>query len=202
MGFFNGKESEFVERSANLIAGAKKYRALLALPEDQLTALETLHNEFAALHAKCRTAASGKQDTQAKNDKKKVLVKTEGIFIRNHLQNNDNMTDVIRVELGLPVHDTNPTPNPKPDVIPATEVSAPWPRTVRIRFRAENAPRWGKPKGVHGLECLWTVLDTLPAQIKDLPHSSFATKNPLDLAFNENERGSGCILRCAERTGQ
>jgi hypothetical protein len=65
----------------------------------------------------------------------------------------------------------------------------PFPRVVQIKFRAINAPRWGKPKYVHGLECLWVISDTAPAKIEDLLHSEFSTHNPLKLTFDEDQRG-------------
>jgi hypothetical protein len=189
MSYFPAKEAEFVSWSANLIAGSKKYAAELDLPADQLAALEALQDEFALLHEKCRTAARSKVDTLAKNEAKAALIKKEEVFVRNHLQNNDRMTDPIRAELGIPVYDTKPTPLPAPESVPEAEVLTPHPRTVRIRFRGENAPRWGKPAGVHGIECLWAVAEAPVIRIADLSHSSFATRNPLDLVFEEDQRG-------------
>jgi hypothetical protein len=69
------------------------------------------------------------------------------------------------------------------------EAQTPAPRTLRLRFRAENAIRWGKPPRVHGLECLWAIADTPPAKIGDLLHSAFATRSPLDMTFDEDQRG-------------
>jgi hypothetical protein len=60
---------------------------------------------------------------------------------------------------------------------------------LRIKFRAVNAARWGKPANVHGLECLWVIAETPPKEIEELLHSSFATRSPLELVFNESERG-------------
>jgi hypothetical protein len=59
----------------------------------------------------------------------------------------------------------------------------------RIKFRHENAPRWGKPEFVHRLECLWVIADAPPERIGDLLHSAFATRSPLELTFGENEWG-------------
>jgi hypothetical protein len=126
---------------------------------------------------------------QAKNEKKRRLIHLEEVFVRNNLQNNDAMTDTIRKELRIPIHDTTPTPQPAPDSIPEVEVETPHPRTVRIKFRDEHAPRWGKPEHVHGLECLWRVMEERPVQVKDLQHSAFATRSPLELVFEEDERG-------------
>jgi hypothetical protein len=187
--YFPTKEADFVEWSANLIAVSKENAVEWALPTDQITGLEALHNEFKALHEKCVTAAWTKLDMQAKNEKKKILIKREEVFVRNNLQNNDRMTDSGRKSLRIPIYATIPTSQSAPATIPYVEVQMPAPRTLRIRFRAETAKRWGKPPHVHGIECLWIIADKAPAKIEDLIHSSFATRNPLDLTFDEDQRG-------------
>jgi hypothetical protein len=99
------------------------------------------------------------------------------------------MTDNGREELRIPIYDKTPSPHPTPDSVPDVEVETPYPRTVWIKFRAINAPRWGKPEYVHGLEGLWVISDTPPAKIEDLLHSSFSTHSPLELVFDEDQRG-------------
>ena len=157
--------------------------------QDQLTALGALHAEVKNLHELCQTASANKLMMRAKNEKKAELVKKEETFVRNHLQNNDKMTNLGREQLRIPIYDKKPTPRPAPDTVPEVEPSTPLPRTVRFRLRAENAKRWGKPAYVHGIELLWVIADTPPAKIEDLLHYAFATKNPLDLVFDEDRRG-------------
>jgi hypothetical protein len=183
------KEADFLDWSANLIAVSKANADVWKLSTDQITALEALHNEFKALHAVCQTASYTKLDMQAKNEKKALLIKREEVFVRNNLQNNDLMTDNGRKQLRIPIYDSKPTPVPKPESVPEVEVATPLPRTLRLRFRAENAKRWSKPAGVHGLECLWVIAGTPPVKIEELLHSAFATKNPLELVFDEDQRG-------------
>jgi hypothetical protein len=74
------------------------------------------------------------------------------MFVRNNLQNNDAMTDELRRALRIPIHDSKPTPAPKPEDAPEVDVSTPLPRTLRLKFRRAGAKRSGKPKGIHGLE--------------------------------------------------
>jgi hypothetical protein len=69
MSYFPLKEADFVEWSGNLIAVSKENITLGALPAEQVTGLETLHNESKALHEKCATASYTKLDMQpAGND--------------------------------------------------------------------------------------------------------------------------------------
>jgi hypothetical protein len=183
------KETDFVDWSANLIAVSLAHKLEWKLSEDKLTEIQTLHTEVKTLHELCKTASYTKLDMQAKNEKKRLLIQLEEVFIRNNLQNNDAMTDNGREALRIPIHDTTPTPHPVPDTIPEVEIATPHPRTVHIKFRDEHAMRWGKPQYVHGLECLWVTAETAPDKVKDLLHSEFATRSPLELVFEEDERG-------------
>jgi hypothetical protein len=183
------QEKNYVDWSANLIAVSILHKTVWNLQESKLTELQTLHNEVKALYELCQTASYTKIDMQAKHEKKKQLIHLEEVFIRNNLQNNDAMTDTGRKELGIPIHDKKPTPVPAPDGIPEIEIETPHPRTVRIKFRDEHAARWGKPENVHGLECVWELAETPPGKVKDLLHSEFTTKSPLELTFEEDERG-------------
>jgi hypothetical protein len=189
MNYIPEKEAEFIEWSGNLIDVSKTHKIEWGLPEDKLTVLESLHIEVKGLHEKCQTAFYTPLDMQAKNEKKALLKKTEKDFVRFHLQNNDKMTDNGRRELRIPIYSKTHTPRPAPDSIPEIEIETPHPRILRIKFRRKNAPHWGKPEFVHGLECLWVIADAPPARINNLLHSAFATRSPVELTFDENERG-------------
>jgi hypothetical protein len=194
-------ENYYVEWSGNLIAVSILHKTELGLSEGKLTELQTLHNEVKALHELCQTAAHTKLDMQAKNEKKKQLIHLEEVFIRNNLQNNDAMTDNLREALGISIHDTKPTPVPAPEGIPEIEIATPYPRTVQIKFRDEHAARWGKPEHVHGLECVWELMEEPPVKVGDLLHSDFATKNPLELVFEEDQRGKKVFFAARWETG-
>ncbi|GHU76117.1 hypothetical protein FACS189461_3310 [Spirochaetia bacterium] len=187
--YFPTREAEFVDWSQNLITVSEAHAAAWNLPAPKLQELRLLHDEFSQLHVLCNTAAYTRVDMENKNEKKASLIHLEEVFVRNNLQNNDVMTDAGREEAQIPKHDKNPTPHGAPDGIPDIEVQTPLPRTLRLRFRAMNAPRWGKPENVHGLECLWGQLDAPPAHVEDLLHSAFTTSTPLDLVFDEDARG-------------
>jgi hypothetical protein len=47
-----------------------------------------------------------------------------------------------------------------------------------------------KPKGVHGIELCWALLDAPPASEKDLKNSAFDTKTPYIFTFDESDRGN------------
>jgi hypothetical protein len=187
--YIPAKEADFVEWSENLITVSTANAQGWNLPQAKLTELRTLHDEVKALYELCKTASYTKLDMQSKHEKKKRLIKLEEVFVRNNLQNNDAMTDNGRAALRIPIYDRKPTPHPAPNTAPDIVVESPLLRTVRIRFRAVDAARWGKPAHVHGLECRWVIAESAPAKIEELLHSEFATRTPLELTFDEDMRG-------------
>jgi hypothetical protein len=187
--YFPSQEGALVLWTSNLAAVSSKYAAELAIPASWIADLQTLSSQFTALYRKCLTHSCTQIERQAKKDTKAALIKKIRAFVRFYLQNNEKMTDEIRVELQIPIHATHYTPHPAPDTVPEIETRTAHPRVVHIRFRGENVPRWGKPRGVHGIECLWVIADKRPKKIEELLHSIFVTKNPLELVFDEDERG-------------
>jgi hypothetical protein len=139
-------------------------------------------------------------ETEAKNDAKKAAVKVVQLFVNRYLRY-PPVTDEDRTAMGIPNRDTQPTPVPRPDDIPEVEALTPKPRVLRFRFRRVNMQRWGKPEGVHGLELVWLIADAPPKKVAELVHSAFATKSPLDLTFEEDDRGKRVYFAVRWETG-
>ncbi|MDR1506839.1 MAG: hypothetical protein LBI67_07015 [Treponema sp.] len=139
-------------------------------------------------------------DTEAKNDAKKAAKAVIRPFVNQYLRF-PPVTDEDRTALGIPNHDTMPTPVPKPKDIPEVEAQTPKPRVLSFRFRRDTMKRWGKPDDVHGMELVWVISDTPPEETDDLIHSSFATKSPLVLDFKESERGRKVYYAVRWETG-
>jgi hypothetical protein len=51
------------------------------------------------------------------------------------------------------------------------------------------------------MELVWVIADTPPELVADLVHSSFATKSPLELSFEENQRGKRLYYAVRWETG-
>jgi hypothetical protein len=169
------------------------------IPVDARTGMNNAYTAWAAAYARI-FGPHTPVDTAAKNDAKKAAKKVIRPFVNQFLRYLP-VTDDDRRAMGIPVKDTRPTPVPKPEDVPEAEVSTPLPRVLRFRFRRPGAKRWGKPEGVHGLELLWVVLDRPPLSLKELLHSSFATKSPLELVFDEEDRGRRVYFAARWETG-
>jgi hypothetical protein len=99
------------------------------------------------------------------------------------------VTDQQRREMGLHVAAPRRDHIPAPATVPELSPRAGNPRQVVVPYRDKGAERRGKPKDVHGIEVRWAILDHPPADVKDLVNSSFDTKSPLTLDFEEHDRG-------------
>jgi hypothetical protein len=100
------------------------------------------------------------------------------------------VSDVEREEAGVhnkrPRRPEIPVPTTVPELTPSTGV----PRQLLIAYRDKGSARRGKPADVHGIEVRWAFLDKPPEDIeKELTQSSFDTKSPLTLTFEEHDRG-------------
>jgi hypothetical protein len=91
--------------------------------------------------------------------------------------------------MGLPVHDTQPTPVTTPNTFPVPTVKQPSPGVVETHVVDSASGRKAKPAGSHGFEMAWGIFDTAPTDWEQLNHSSFSTRTPLRLTFSGNDRG-------------
>jgi hypothetical protein len=84
---------------------------------------------------------------------------------------------------------------PAPATVPELTPSAGVPRQLLIAYRDKGSARRAKPPGVHGVEIRWAFLDQPPLDIEaELTRSSFDTRSPLVLTFEEYDRGRRLYL--------
>jgi hypothetical protein len=138
-------------------------------------------------------------DTEAKNNAKAAAKAAIRPFVNQYLRFSP-VTREDRTAMGIRSRNP-PKPVPRPADIPEVEAQTPHPRVLRFRFRRANMKRWGKPKNVHGMELVWLISDTPPKLVEDLVHSSFATRSPLELTFEENQRGRRLYYAARWETG-
>ncbi|MDR1307981.1 MAG: hypothetical protein LBK74_10465 [Treponema sp.] len=157
------------------------------IPQAVLTAIADVYGAWYTAYAKM-SGPYTQVDKEAKNDAKRASKKAIRAFVNQYLRF-PPVTDEDRTAMHIPNHDTHPTPVPIPGDIPEVEAQTPLPRVLRFRFRRANMKRWGKPRDVHGMELVWVISDTPPTKLAELIHSAFATKSPLELTFDEDQRG-------------
>jgi hypothetical protein len=132
-------------------------------------------------------------DTKEKNRVRKSSEKTLRVFINRFLRY-PPVTDEDRDNMGIPNHKSGRTPVPVPETSPLLLTDTGTRRRIIVHYRDEKSEHRGKPKDVHGIEVLWAILDHPPASEKELIHSSFDTRSPLTLDFDESDRGKHIYL--------
>lgn len=126
--------------------------------------------------------------TATKQGARKDYEKELRIIVRN-LEHNTRVTDEERRSLGITVPATTKTPVPPPATYPEFSVDTSVIRRLTIHFRDQGSEKRAKPKGIHGAEIRWAIRDTPPEGVADLIHSSFDTRTPFTLEFEEKQRG-------------
>jgi hypothetical protein len=175
----------------------------ISFPDANRKALEALHTTFntkysIAVAPATRTKASIEEKTEVRNAFEKQLRQN----IREYLTNNHLLTDADRDNLGLPIHKNSRTPSPVAKTYPEFNVNSGTIRRLTIHFFDQgNVKSKAIPVGQHGAEIRWAILDTPPVDVKDLVHSSFNTRTPFTLEFEEHERGkTAYFCLCWENT--
>jgi hypothetical protein len=102
------------------------------------------------------------------------------------------VTDDDLLHLGIPPRRaTKYTRAPIEEEPPHVEINALPPGVIKARYLDMQGGRSGKPRGQHGMECLWTILDSPSPTITlaDLTRSAFDTRSPLVLDLGDRHRG-------------
>jgi hypothetical protein len=157
------------------------------IPQAELTKLADAYSAWYTVYVIVLKPHSP-AETLAKNEARD---EAEGVirpFVNKYLRY-DPVTDAQRRDMGIPVRGgSSPVPPPAtvPELIPDTGAR----RRVAVHYRDEGSDHRGKPAHVSGIEVRWAIMDRPPANIeKELIHSSFDTRSPLNLDFEEEDRG-------------
>ncbi|MDR2362393.1 MAG: hypothetical protein LBD91_06645 [Prevotellaceae bacterium] len=192
--FFPTTDDLFLQWSVSFLENLLQSLTRFNFPQDEYQRLVQLRDAYAAALAAAKNPATRtKAAVQLKNDTKKELENTLRQDIKEFLMFNRHVTDEDRDNLGLPIHDTKPTPIPPPAYEPEITFTTPSPAILEIHIRAKNEVGRAKPYGVHGAEVKWLLATSPdappPVDWDELLHSSFATRSPLRMTFNGYDRG-------------
>jgi hypothetical protein len=128
-------------------------------------------------------------DTEAKNDAKKAAEAAVRPFVAQYLRF-PPVTNEDRTAMGIPNHDTHPTPIKPPETRPSFSIVQMGPGTLGIIYRnGDKARKGSKPAGVEGARIYYGFFDGPLTDQKLLPASVWATKCPHLIRFRETDRG-------------
>jgi hypothetical protein len=127
-------------------------------------------------------------DTGTKNRARDAM-ETEGrSFVNEYIRNSSKVSEMDKECVGVFARAKRHRVEP-PRTVPILEPRAGTSGQIRIYCLDSVKVSRGLPKGVIGIEVLWAVSDHPPVSISELVHSSFATRCPLILSFDEADRG-------------
>ena len=148
------KDPQLVDYSTNFNTRVSAGYASYGYTEDQATQYTTLHTAFI-------TANNAVAAARASGTRSSALVETKNLAKANLLryardlsslgQASLTLANAKKIELGITVKKTEPSPRPVPDKAPAVDLVSTVGNTVTLRLHdADDAARRGKPPLVDG----------------------------------------------------
>ena len=179
----------------NLLEYAMKKKTAWNLPQARLDTLWGLFDTFEdALNA--ATGAHTPAQTLARQEAQAAATAELRAFVNQFLRF-PPVTNVDRVEMGVPNHDTIRT-----DHFVVTEnvdfvIRLSAIRELVINFWIQGADHRAKPTGYEGAVIIWGIADAPPENPEELTHHIMASRTPFTLHFDEEERGKTVYVALA-----
>jgi hypothetical protein len=109
--------------------------------------------------------------------------------VKAHITYNPAVSDEDRKDMGLPIHDSKPTPAKDITSYPEAEVDSSVIRCAGIHFHDQGKTSKAKPEGAQAAVICWALLDHTPVSDEELIHTAIATHSPYVLEFDASDRG-------------
>lgn len=168
MGYLPRRESELLTWAQHFDATLATSAGTYNLSAGQAAAFNAL---FTAFQNAYMTATNPPTRTTpaiaAKKTAKQAMVNGPGGIreLARLIQAAPSVTDQEKLDIGLPIHDTEPSPVPPPTIAPEIDFMMTGTRTIRIRLHNEKALNRKKPVGVKGALVFSYTGETPPADI-------------------------------------
>jgi hypothetical protein len=86
------------------------------------------------------------------------------------------------------------SPVPVPSGVPHLDIYHPSEGVVEVHFKDKRSVHRAKPRGVHGVEFLWGLLDRPPVSRDELTRGAFDTRTPYRFVFGIEEVGKSMYI--------
>jgi hypothetical protein len=106
--------------------------------------------------------------------------------------------------MGFPYYESSRSLSPNPNTVPVAVLTRKATGVVEVRYFDGKSKRRGKPRGMHGVELRWSLLDNHPGNDYHLLiNSEFSTASPILLHLNPEDYGKTlyCVLRWENNRG-
>ena len=166
---------------------SEKFTAWGHIPQDRFDELETAYGAFYSIFGATQGPHSAPQNL-ARREAQAECTRILRAFVNQFLRF-PPVTNVERVEMGIPNHDTTRTdhiavPEMVDFVIHLSNI-----RELVINFWIQGANHKAKPTGYEGAVIIWHVGEKPPADPDDFHGHIMASRTPFTLHFEESERG-------------
>jgi hypothetical protein len=186
------KKNDFIPRTDTafnqwqivLIAYLVVNAGLLGLPEAAITILQGLQAAWQTAFAIAEDPATRtKASVVTKNEARDTFEKEIRGFVKEHITYNRSISDAARDNMGLPIHDTKPTPIPAPVTMPIGEVD--FSVHQRHIIHVKDAALTAKAKGdnAHGFEIWYKKGGEAPAKDEDFAYAGFSSRSPFTIDY-------------------
>jgi hypothetical protein len=166
------------------------------VPQSEYDGLDGERNTYAQkLEVAIADATRTPLSIQGKNVAKRVLEKHSRKFVKEYLIDNHLLTEEDLKMLGLPIHDTQPTPAPPITTHPKVEVAYKQLQQHIITVRDEEGKSTAKPKHAAGFEIWRKVGGTAPVDDPEWQLAGMALRSPHTLNYREAESGERVYYR-------
>jgi hypothetical protein len=182
-------DGAFLEWAKPLVTYAAAHVAAFNVPQGALTPIQTQLAAYETAFEAAQNPNRGKVDVLNKNEARDALKTSLRTFVKAYLSYNPAVTDADKENMGLPLHDGTRTPTPPPSTIPEAKIDSSIIRQLTIHFKDNGSEKRGKPSGVHGVEIVWSITDSVPATMDEFKNSVFDTASPYTFTFDESQRG-------------
>jgi hypothetical protein len=178
------REAELLTFSLNFKTKITATPTTFGLTAGQATAYGTLHTAFASAYAVAQDEATrSPMNVELKNVAKTNLVANLRL-LAGIVQRAPGTTNAMRLDLGLPQRDSEPTPIPAPANAPQVAVKSVSGLTAKIRLiDIENPTRRGKPAGVIGASIFSFVGEESPAELSAWKFEGNTGHTSFDVVF-------------------
>lgn len=177
----------FLNNFQTRIAAAPASYGLVA---GDATVITGTYNAWHAAFVAATNPATRTHTTIAAKDAQRILTVDIVRTYANTIRANTAVSDSLKLDLGLNVHDTIPSPVPPPSTYPILAISGAGPLMQDLRAADQSTPtRRAKPHGAAGL-LVFRAIGTTPASDPGAaPFLGFVTRAEFNSSFSSADDG-------------
>jgi hypothetical protein len=189
------QDVKFLEWAQKLLIYVKAHLIAWGLSADILTPLEAKLDAYANAYGKAQDPNRGKVDVLLKNETRDSLKQSVRLFVKEHLMYNSAITNEDRENMGLPIHDTKPSPPHIPTNMPIGEVDFSTHQRHVIHVKDGKLTGRAKPPYAHAFEVWYKIGGGAPVSDSEWSYANTSTRSPLVINYSLSDVGKTVYYR-------